>query len=314
MAKYLFTDLTTSNATYQVNPQDFFNKALLGKNRSTNNFRTLVNVKATVKLGSLEFGSVLGAQSVTFATTGNAVLSAKTFTVTDISINTEFDQYTLEQSFIAQWMRQGSNIIDFGPAQFMDQYYERLSSRVSNDLELLTWQGDTALTGVTSLKLVDGLEKQLKVANEPTAIAVAAPIASITPSNVLSAMSQVILALPTALKYRKDELAFMVSPNVAQAYEIAAASLNTSANVTQSLGLMYQGIKVIPCDGLSANKMTISLGDNYVFATDLLSDDKEIITIEMKATTGDRTIRTISDIKFAVGYVNAPEIVTYNFG
>ena len=43
----------------------------------------------------------------------------------------------------------------------------------------------------------------------------------------------------------------------------------------------------------------------------MLSDQEDITTINMKATTGDRKIRSISDFKFGVDLVNDDEWVVY---
>ena len=318
--KYLFSDLTVgTNGAFQPNATEFFSKALLGDNRSTNSFRTLVNVKNKTRIGSVEFGSVLSASSPTFAANGVADVASKEFTVIPLNIGTEIDQYTLESSFVSQWMRAGSNQIDFGPAQFMTHYYERLAAKVSDSLEYLTWIGNTGGTGSgytganAYLTLADGLEKQLKAANEASALAVASPT-TITASNVIDELGKVITKLPAALKYRKNDVVIKVAADVAQLYELAASKINTNTTVTQSLGLVFQGYKIEVAPGMTSGKMVASLATNFVFVTDLVGDPAEIITLNMKEQTGDRTIRTISDIKWCVGYINPAEIVTYNFG
>jgi hypothetical protein len=57
--------------------------------------------------------------------------------------------------------------------------------------------------------------------------------------------------------------------------------------------------------------MVLSLKDNFIFMTDLLSDENAVSTIDMKQTTGDRKFRTISDFKFGVDYLNDAEFVVY---
>jgi len=310
--KYLFADLTVAgSAAYQVNPQEFFSKALLGGG-SYNTFRTFVNVKEKTSVASLEFGTVLTAENCDFVGNG-ASLSAKTMSVTSLAINTEFCQYTLENAFVSQWMKAGSNVTDFGPAEFMSVYYERLAAKVANDLELLAWRGDT--TGSTNT-LIDGLEKKLKLANAPGVI-VTPTATSITSANVVAELAKAAALIPDAIKYRTQDLVIYVAPGVAQAYQIAIASSTGNPAIyalTDANPLSFLGIKMVVAEGLSANKFTISLSDNYVYLTDMLGDFSEIITINMKETTGDRKIRTISDLKFAVDFVNPTEIVTYNFG
>jgi hypothetical protein len=311
--KYLFADLTVAgSAAYQVNPQEFFKKALLDSG-SFNYFRTFVNVKDKVSVASLEFGNVLSAENCNFAGVG-ASLSAKTITVCGLSVNTEMCQYTLENSFVSQWMRAGSNVIDFGPSQFMDVYYERLAASVANQLEVLTWRGDIATTGQTSL--CDGLEKKLKLANAP-GVNVTTGATAITSANVVAELTKAVALLPDSIKFRQAELVMYVAPNVAQAYQIALATSTGNPALfalTDANPLQFLGIKMIVAQGMTASRFTISLMDNYVYVTDLVGDYSEIITINMKETTGDRLLRTITDLKWAVDFVNPTEIVTYNFG
>jgi hypothetical protein len=312
--KYLFADLNVNaSALYQTNPQEFFKKALLDSG-SFNYFRTFVNVKDKVAVASLEFGNVLSAENCNFTGVG-AALSAKTISVCGLSVNTEFCQYTLESSFISEWMRAGSNANDFGPAQFMDVYYERLAASVANQLEVLTWRGDIATTGQTSL--CDGLEKKLKLANAPGVIVTPTPVSAITSANVVAELTKAVALLPDAIKFRQAELVMYVAPNVAQAYQIALATSTGNPALfalTDANPLMFLGIKMIVAQGMTQSRFVISLMDNFIYATDLVGDYAEIVTINMKETTGDRLIRTITDLKWSVDFVNAPEIVTYNLG
>jgi hypothetical protein len=311
--KYLFADLNVNaSALYQTNPQEFFKRALLDSG-SFNHFRTFVNVKDKVAVASLEFGNVLSSESCLFTGVG-AALSAKTISVCGLDVNTEFCQYTLESSFISQYMRGGANVVDFGPAEFMTVYYERLAATVASQLEVLTWRGDIATTGATSL--CDGLEKKLKLSNAP-GVNVTTGATAITSANVVAELTKAVGLLQDAIKFRQAELVMYVAPNVAQAYQIALATATGNPALfalTDANPLQFLGIKMIVAQGMSANKFVISLMDNFIYATDLVGDYAEIITINMKESTGDRLIRTITSLKWAVDFVNPTEIVTYNFG
>jgi hypothetical protein len=57
--------------------------------------------------------------------------------------------------------------------------------------------------------------------------------------------------------------------------------------------------------------MILTKRSNLIFLTDLVSPASELITINLKNTTGDRKIRTISDFTFGVDFVNPTEIIYY---
>ena len=76
--------------------------------------------------------------------------------------------------------------------------------------------------------------------------------------------------------------------------------------------LTFLGIKVVVAEGMTDDLMVVTRATNFLYITDLVSDQSEVITINMKGTTGDRLIRSISDFKFGVDFVNPGEIVYYN--
>lgn len=306
MSKKLMFDLTVeTNALLCPNPQEWFVKATLS-NEDLAEFRQVPNVKEKTKLGVVTFSSPIQEFGCDFVATASA-LNAITIEPCKLAVNTEICQDDLESSFIANWMRAGSNMADFAPANFMSHYYEQLANAVMNDLALIAWQGDTAGT-VAPFDKCDGLEK--KLAADSAVLDVSGT--TITSSNVLAEIAKVINKLPNTISYRKSELRLFVSSNVALAYQIAASTLNVNQYISEAAPLQYQGIKIVVSPGMSDNKMTLSLGHNYVYAYDLLGDLSEINTINMKNTTGDRKIRTITDFKFFVGITNPEEIVYYS--
>jgi hypothetical protein len=306
MSKKLNFDLTVqSNALLCPNPQEWFVKATLS-NEDLAEFRQLPNVKEKTKIGVLTFTNPLQPFGCNFTSTGSD-LNAITIEPCKIAVMTEICQDDLESSFIADWMRAGSNQADFAPANFMAHYYTELAKKVSDGLALIAWQGDVDST-IYPYELCDGLEKKLGA--DSAVIDVTA--GSVTASNVLAEIAKVIVALPGSVAYRKSELRLFVSTNVAIAYQIAAATSNTNVYVSEEAPLMYSGIKMVVCPGMSDNRMVCTLASNLIYAYDLLGDVSEINTINMKQTTGDAVIRTRTDFKFFVGHTNGEEIVFYN--
>ena len=308
--KYLFElDVNTLNAAHVVNPQEFFSKALLGE-RSTSYFRPFLNVNSKIKVGSLEFDDIIQAAGCDFTAT-DSNLDAKPMEPCKLAIGVEICQLDLQNSFIAQYMK-GSNTIDFANTQglapeFLAFYYERLGAKLEDNLERLTWKGDTSLTGTTYLKECDGLEVTLAASTGTTALSGI----SITAGNVVAEMTKVYNAIPAELD--KSKVILFAASNVVAAYKVAVASASNEVYVNKVPDLNFIDVKIVEAKGISSNKMVASLESNFIFMTDLVSPASELITINMKATTGDRKLRTISDFTFGVDFVNDDEFVTYNF-
>lgn len=307
--KYLFElNVDTLNAAHVVNPQEFFTKALLAE-RSTSFFRPFLNVNSKIKLGSLEFDDVILPADCDFDST-DANLSAKLMEPCKLALGVEICQYDLQNSFVAEYMGRG-NSIDFANTagltpEFLAHYYERLGAKLNDNLERLTWQGDTSLTGATYLKECDGLEVQL---GSDTGITLTFTATTVDATNVVAEITKVYNAIPAELN--KAEVAIMVSSNVAQAFKVAVASASAEVFVNRVPDMNFIDVRIIEAKGMSPNKMVASRLSNFIFLTDLVNPASELITINMKATTGDRKLRTISDFTFGVDYVNPEEFVIY---
>jgi hypothetical protein len=314
--KVMFSMDVTNNALLQANPREFYTKALLGR-RSNSHMRNLLSIKEKTKIGNLEFGDILNEADCDFVVNGST-LDAKEMEPCKIALNVEVCQFEIEQSFLADWMKSGSNHADFMPADFASHYYEELERTVNDQLEVLTWQGDTDLDpddlpeGKKYLALCDGLEKKLCGADIPTAQNIAGT--AITPVNVIAQMTLVYNQIPVRVAANKDRVKWFISRNVYEAFMLAVASASAEVFVNRVPDSNFLGYELVVADGMSDNAMVLSREDNFIFLTDLISDPTDFITIDMKQTTGDRKIRTISDFKFGVDYLNDDEFVVYGLG
>jgi len=97
---------------------------------------------------------------------------------------------------------------------------------------------------------------------------------SITSANVVAEMTKVYNAIPNKNQNRKKELAWYVSSNVADAYRLAVATVSVETYLRQDLPLSFLGIEVRTAEGMSDNTMALSLKDNFIFLTDLMSDQR----------------------------------------
>lgn len=307
--KLHFSMDVTTPALLQANPREFYKKALLTDSTRTN-FRQVLNIKEKTKIGSLGFGTLLHEAGCDFQG-GDSELDAKEMEPCKLQIGTDLCMYEVEESFLADWMQAGSNG-DWMPAEFASHFYEVLGEEVSERLEILTFQGDTDGETESYLDLCDGLEKKLCAADIPVAQVIAGT--TITAGNVVAELTKVYNQIPKAIRKRKSEVLWLVSTEIADLYRLAVATQSAEVYTAQTPALNFLGYTLTEAQGMSEGTMMVSLGRNYVFLADLVSDPEDLNIIDLSKTTGDKKIRVRSDFKFGVDYLNDAEWVVYGLG
>lgn len=306
MSKKLRFDLDVdASALLAANPEAFYSKAYLGEENLAENYRLLPGIKSKTKLATVVFGNVLQASTCPFdAPTDD--LSAVEIDVCALSAMAQVCQFDLEQSFVALQMTKGSNG-DFTVASFMDFYWNQMAKQIGQDIELIRWQGDTA-SGNATLALCDGYIKGLLADSAVIDVA----NTTVTASNVLAELAKVFAAAPAAIIRKKADLRLYVSTNVANAYELAAASGNTMTYVTTPLELTYLGVKVVVCEGMPNDHAVLCLKDSLLYAFDAEGDDKALKAVNLSDTVAEPYIRTRANMKVGFHHVNGAQIVLYS--
>ena len=306
MSRKLRFDLDVdSSALLAANPEAFYSKAYLAEESIADNYRLLPGVKDKTKLATVLFSQPLQASNCSFSAPDDD-LSAVEIQVCALSSMAQICQFDLEQSFLALQMAKGSNG-DFTVASFMDFYWNEMAKAIGNDLELIRWQGDTESANAT-LALCDGYIKGLLA--DSTVIDV--NNTTVTASNVLAELAKVFAAAPSDIIRKKADLRLYVSTNVANAYELAAASGNTMTYVTTPLALTYLGVKVVVCEGMPNDTAVLTLKDNLIYAFDAEGDSKALKAVNLADTVAEPYIRTRANMKVGFVHVNGAEIVLYS--
>ncbi len=306
MSRKLRFDLDVdSSALLAANPEAFYSKAYLAEESIADNYRLLPGVKDKTKLATVLFSQPLQASNCSFSAPDDD-LSAVEISVCALSSMAQICQFDLEQSFLALQMAKGSNG-DFTVASFMDFYWNEMAKAIGNDLELIRWQGDTESANAT-LALCDGYIKGLLA--DATVIDV--NNTTVTASNVLAELAKVFAAAPADIIRKKADLRLYVSTNVANAYELAAASGNTMTYVTTPLALTYLGVKVVVCEGMPNDTAVLTLKDNLIYAFDAEGDSKALKAVNLADTVAEPYIRTRANMKVGFVHVNGAEIVLYS--
>ena len=293
-----------TNALLCPNPNEFYSRAYITED-VVDNYRTLPGIKSATKLANVTFDDLLKASTCNFSAPTDS-LDAVDIDVCALSAMAQICQFDIEQSFLSLQMAQGSNG-DFTVASFMNYYWNEMSLKIQEEVELIRWQGDTTSEDAV-LALCDGYLKGLLA--DATVVDVANTTVSV--SNVLAEMTKVVVALPASVQRRKSELRFFVSSNVATAYEIAAASGNTQTYVTTPLALTFLGIKLVVAEGLPNDTMVLTRKDNLIYAFDAEGDAKALKAVNLSDTVAEPYLRTRANLKVGFKHVNGAEIVLYS--
>lgn len=293
-----------TNALLCPNPNEFYSRAYITED-VVDNYRTLPGIKSATKLANVTFDDLLKASTCNFSAPTDS-LDAVDIDVCALSAMAQICQFDIEQSFLSLQMAQGSNG-DFTVASFMNYYWNEMSLKIQEEVELIRWQGDTTSVDPV-LALCDGYLKGLLA--DATVVDVANTTVSV--SNVLAEMTKVVVALPARVQRRKSELRFFVSSNVATAYEIAAASGNTQTYVTTPLALTFLGIKLVVAEGLPNDTMVLTRKDNLIYAFDAEGDAKALKAVNLSDSVAEPYLRTRANLKVGFKHVNGAEIVLYS--
>jgi hypothetical protein len=293
-----------TNALLCPNPNEFYSRAYITED-VVDNYRTLPGIKSATKLASVTFDDLLKASTCNFSAPTDS-LDAVDIDVCALSAMAQICQFDIEQSFLSLQMAQGSNG-DFTVASFMNYYWNEMSLKIQEEVELIRWQGDTTSEDDV-LALCDGYLKGLLA--DATVIDV--NNTTVTVTNVLAEMTKVVVALPARVQRRKSDLRFYVSSNVATAYEIAAASGNTQTYVTTPLALTFLGIKLVVAEGLPNDTMVLTRKENLIYAFDAEGDAKALKAVNLSDTVAEPYLRTRANLKVGFKHVNGAEIVLYS--
>ena len=286
---------------------DYVSAMLLSGNTLANG---LIEIKPNVKyketLTRLELDGLVADASCDFADVGTLNWTERTIEPKSLQVNIKLCKSTFRSTFEAGSM--GASAHDNFPAKLSDFIIGKTAAKIAQATELAIWGGTAvngSFAGFTTLLAADAAHTgSQKITGE-----------AITPANILTELGSVIDAIPEKL-LQDEGLYVYVANNVYRAYKRALA--NTGGSVqgnNQDIDVqMFDGIKIVPVNGLASNKMISSIKDNLFFATSLLSDLNEVRVIDTSETLGDQNVRFIARYTAAVNYAVVEDIVSYGLG
>ena len=278
----------------------------------------LIEVKPNIKfkevLKRLEIDGIVADASCDFADTSTLTLTERIIQPKELQVNLELCKTPFASDWEAASM--GFSAHDNLPKTFSDYFIGQLSAKISAKTEVDIWSGTAgagSFDGFTTLLAADAAHTGAKkITGE-----------AITSVNILTELGSVIDAIPEQL-LQDEGLHVYVANNVYRAYKRALGGFQANgqgANGVNGLGnnqdidvQMFDGIKIVPVNGLSSNKMIASVKDNLYFGTGLLSDYNEVKVIDMADIDGSKNVRFIARYTAAVQYAVVEDIVSYGLG
>ncbi|QCZ35060.1 hypothetical protein D8Z79_025810 (plasmid) [Escherichia fergusonii] len=233
-----------------------------------------------------------------------------TVTLTERILEPEYFKVNLQlckEDFRSDWEAEsmGYSAHDELPKTFADYMISYVAAKVAAKMETNIWAGATANNGE-----FDGFEVLLASnADQPASQEVAGT--TLDASNIVAELGKVVDEIPNALF--KDDLCIFIPISAYRLYLRAQAALGFIDRFNnQDMGdVMFDGVKLVVCPGMSDNTMICTTKDNLYFGTGLVSDHNQVKVIDMEDIDGSDNVRFIMKMSAAVQYANGEDIVTY---
>lgn len=307
------TNITTTYAGEKA--AGYVAAALLSANTIENGGITVKpNVKYKEVLKRVSTDDLLADGSCDFSATSTLTLDEKILEPETFQVNLQL----CKADFRSDWdaIEMGYSAFDEIPASFADFLIGHVAAKVAGKMEQNIWQGVNANAGE-----FDGFEVLLAADAElPAGQQIAAVAGGVDAGNVIAELGKVVDAIPTRL-YGEEGLTLYVSSNVYRAYVrslggfgangLGAAGVNAQGNNQMFGDLMFDGIPLFMCNGMSDDTAICTVKDNLYFGTGLASDSQEVKVLDMADLDGSQNVRVIMRMTAGVQYAFAGDVVTY---
>jgi len=289
------------------------------------------NVKFKEVIQKLDVSGIVQDASCDFVTSGSVALSERILTPKELQVNLEL----CKQEFVDSWqaMQLGFSAFDTIPATFNDYLISYVGGKVAEVTEQNIWAG-TAVNGqfvgfqsLLSASVAAGTTVVSGAITVSTGVIPAfsgsatvvggQPISgSITSANVIAKLNDIVNSIPDAV-YGKEDLLLYVGTGVAKAYQTALGGGSVGANgynnqlTVGEKPYNFNGIDIVMCPGMSANKVVAAQKSNLFFGTGLLSDYNEVKVLDMSNIDGSQNYRIVMRFTSGVQFGIAQDIVYY---
>lgn len=228
------------------------------------------------------------------AAAGTTTLTQKTLTVGRIRVREDICFDDLSEKYMQMNMKDGLlNGKQTEPETWAPFYYAEKQAKISAQLELSDWQGDTASLSANWNKY-DGWIKFIDAGSPVNGNT--GSVTSVTTSNIIAVLDAMFLAIPNHLKFRTD-LVLYLPWTWFQMYGVATRNANyfaTSGGQENIAVILGTNVKLKPTYGLTAGtlstygRMFLTYPSNLVLGMDLESDKE--VTMRIDPVTEEKVI------------------------
>ena len=293
--------------------------ALLSANTLDKKYVTIMpNVKYKSVIQKLDVSGIVQDASCDFVTSGSVAISEQVLTPKELQVNLQL----CKQEFVDSWeaLSLGFSAFDEIPKNFNDFLISYVGGQIAEATEIAIWQGTNTngsfpgfQTALSASVAAGGAGAVVSAKAEGTSTVISG---SITASNVLSKLNDIVASIPTTV-YGKQDLALYVPTNVVKAYQQALAGgaqgangFNNQLNVGEK-PLNFNGIEMFHCPGMGASKVVAAQKSNLFFGTGLLSDYNEVRVLDMANIDGSQNYRIVMRYTAGTQFGIGSDIVYY---
>jgi hypothetical protein len=306
----------TSPATYAGEAASgFIAAALLSAKTLDNGYVTIMpNVKYKSVIQKVAVDNIISDASCDFQADASASIAERILEPKELQVNLQL----CKEEFVNSWeaISLGYSAFDNIPKSFTDYLISYVGGKVAEATETSIWQGVTATNGqfggfqtILSASVAAGttvVSGSITVStgvipaySGSTTLVGGQPISgSITSANVLSKLDLIVNSIPDTV-YGKEDLLLYVGTGVAKAYQqalaggaVGANGWNNQLNVGEK-PFNFNGIEIVLCPGLGANKVVAAQKSNLFFGTGLMSDYNTVKVLDMADLDGSQNFRII---------------------
>ena len=298
------------NLTYEGEyAKEIFIKNLYESKLKSFGITYMPGVKGKQQLVSGNVSDLFQKFTCPFSASGEAELTEKWIEGVPMKVNMEecYDSYW--STFMAAQTEVSLN--GGVPQAFFEWFFNGvLVPELGKEYEQIFWNGDKTSGANDTLKIADGIVKQLNADSKVNKVTGA----TLTVDNILAQVEAVALkAIEVAGDTDMSDYKLFINVNDARLLNVALAKeaiLNTQvwANFGREGDKVYAyGFEVVPCM-IAKNTMVVAPAKNLVLGYDIADSEISYKMIDMRQTTLDNTFRVGVITNIAIGYVY-PELI-----
>lgn len=299
-----------NNLTYEGEyAKEIFVKNLYESKLKQMGITYMPGVKGKQQLVSGEVSDLFQKFTCPFEASGSATLAEKWIEGVPMKVNLEQCYDSFWPTFMAA---QTEVSLNGGiPQSFFEWFFnDMLIKELGKEYEQIFWNGDKTSGATDTLKIADGLVKQLNADSKVNKITGSV----LTVDNIVAQVEAVALkGIEAAADTDMTDYKLFMNVNDVRLLNVALAKeaiLNTQvwANFGREGDKIYAyGFEVVPCM-IAKNNIVLSPAKNLVLGYDIADSEVSYKIIDMRQTTLDNTFRVGVITNIAIGYVY-PELI-----